>query len=167
MTFLLIANPVRNARQSEHIGLALEEMPRSLTSVISPLSPMVRSRRGQPYNSAMTKPSKAAAIFLVLFGLVFLAFGLFMGWALLFGPPGSVHGSRTVGVVACTIFVVVVGSLAASAIYGTRKLGEQAALEQSNPDSPWLWRKDWAASRAYGNNSKKPLASPCSPACGT
>ena len=89
--------------------------------------------------------------------MVFLAVGLFFGWALLFAPPGSVHGSRAVGVVACAIFVVLGGGLAASAIYGTRKLEEQVALEQSSPDSPWLWRKDWAAGRAYGSNTKKAI----------
>ena len=103
----------------------------------------------------MAKPPKAVAVFLVLFGMAFLAVGVFFGWALLFAPPGSVHGSRAVGVVACAIFVVVGGGLTAGAIYSTRKLGEQAALEQSSPDSPWLWRKDWAAGRAYGNNTKK------------
>ena len=41
-----------------------------------------------------------------------------------------------------------------TAIYGPRKLAQQAAYEQSCPDSPWLWRKDWAAGRAYGNNIK-------------
>jgi HEAT repeats len=105
----------------------------------------------------VTKPSKAVAVILVLFGMVFLAAGLFFGWALLFAPPGSVHGNRTVGVIVCGVFLAVGGGLAASAIYGTRKLKEQAALEQSSPDSPWLWRKDWAASRAYGNNSKKAI----------
>ncbi|HXY07709.1 MAG TPA: HEAT repeat domain-containing protein [Terriglobales bacterium] len=105
----------------------------------------------------MNKPSKAAAVLSVLFGMVFLAVGLFIGWALLFAPPGSVHGNRAVGVVACAIFVAIGGALPTSAVYGTRKLGQQAALEQSNPDSPWLWRKDWAASRAYGNDSKKAI----------
>jgi hypothetical protein len=101
--------------------------------------------------------SKAVAIFLVLFGMVFLGFGLFFGWGLLFGPPGAVHGSPTAGIVVCTIFVAVGGGLAASAIYGIRKLGEQAALRQSSPDSPWLWRKDWAASRAYSNTIKQAI----------
>jgi HEAT repeats len=103
----------------------------------------------------VTKPSNAVPIFLVLFGMVFLAAGLFFGWVLLFAPPGSVHGNRTVGVIVCAIFLAVGGGLATSAIYSARKLKEQAALEQSSPDSPWLWRTDWAASRAYGNNSKK------------
>jgi HEAT repeats len=103
----------------------------------------------------MTRPSKAAAVFLVLFGMVFVAGGLFFAWALLFGPTGSVHGSKAALVVVSLVFVAVGGGLAISAIYGTRKFGEQAALAQSNPDSPWLWRKDWADSRAYGNNSRK------------
>ncbi len=50
------------------------------------------------------------------------------------------------------IFLVVGGGLVYGAIYGTRKLKEQAATEQSNPESPWLWRKDWAARRAESKN---------------
>jgi hypothetical protein len=118
---------------------------------------MLRQRRSQTYNSAVTKPSRVVTVFIVSFAMVFLAVGLFFGWALLFAPAGSVHGSRALGVVASAIFVVVGGGLAASAIYGTRKLEEQTALEQSRPESPWLWRKDWVAGRAYGNNSKKAI----------
>ena len=118
---------------------------------------MVRSHRSQPYNLAVTKPSNAVAVLLLLFGLVFLGAGLFFVWALLLAPPGSVHGNRAVGFIVCAIFFAVGGGLAAGAIFGTRRLKEQAALEQSSPDSPWLWRKDWAASRAYGNGSKKAI----------
>jgi|SRR5215469_4804325 len=89
--------------------------------------------------------------------MAFLAAGLFFGWTLLFAPPGSVHGSPAVGVVVCVIFVTIGGGLVAGAIYGTRKLEQQAVLEQSCPDSPWLWRKDWATSRAYGTNGKKAI----------
>jgi HEAT repeats len=89
--------------------------------------------------------------------MVFLAAGLFFAWSVLFGPPGSVHGSRLGGVVASAIFVAIGVGVAASAIYGTRKLEDQAALEQSSPGSPWLWRKDWATGRAYGNSSKKTI----------
>jgi hypothetical protein len=97
------------------------------------------------------------AVFLVAFGMVFLAAGLFFGWVALFAPPESVHGSRAVGVVVCAIFVIVGGGLATAAICGTRQLEEQAALEQAQPDSPWLWRKDWATSRAYGTNGKNAI----------
>jgi hypothetical protein len=34
-----------------------------------------------------------------------------------------------------------------AALAGRRKLKEQAALEASHPDSPWLWRADWASGR--------------------
>ncbi len=34
-----------------------------------------------------------------------------------------------------------------AALAGRRKLKEQAALEASHPDSPWLWRSDWASGR--------------------
>ncbi|HEY1658189.1 MAG TPA: HEAT repeat domain-containing protein [Candidatus Sulfotelmatobacter sp.] len=105
----------------------------------------------------MTKPSKAATALVVLFGTAFLGFGLFVGWTLLFAPPGSVQGSRAVGGVICTIFMAVGGALMISPVYGARKLREKAALEKASPDSPWLWRKDWAASRAYGNNTKKAI----------
>ncbi len=33
----------------------------------------------------------------------------------------------------------------AAALVGQRKLKEQAALEAAHPDSPWLWRPDWAS----------------------
>lgn len=35
----------------------------------------------------------------------------------------------------------------AAALVGRRKLKEQAALEASHPESPWLWRSDWASGR--------------------
>jgi hypothetical protein len=34
-----------------------------------------------------------------------------------------------------------------AALAGRRKLKEQAVLEASHPDSPWLWRSDWASGR--------------------
>lgn len=105
----------------------------------------------------MTKPSNAAFALVVLFGTAFLAFGLFVAWTLLFAPPGSVQGSRAVGVVVCIIFTAVGGALMISPVYGARKLREKAALENSSPNSPWLWRKDWAAGRAYGSNTKKAI----------
>jgi hypothetical protein len=35
----------------------------------------------------------------------------------------------------------------AAAIAGRRKLKAQAVLEATHPDSPWLWRSDWASGR--------------------
>ncbi len=100
----------------------------------------------------MTRPSKGGEVLLIIFGLVFAAVGLFFASALLFGAPGHVSGNGWVEVLVSIIFIFVGGGIVYAVIYGTRKLQEQAAAEQSNPESPWLWRKDWAASRAESKN---------------
>jgi len=101
----------------------------------------------------MTRPSKAGEVLLIVFGLFFLAAGLFIAGTFFVSTAGQVHANPWVGLLVGTIFVLVGGGIVYAAIYGTNKLQEQAAAEQSNPDSPWLWRKDWGASRA---ESKKP-----------
>jgi hypothetical protein len=106
----------------------------------------------QLYNFLVTRPSKGAEVLFIVFGLVFLAAGLFFASALLFGAPGQVQGNRWVGVVVSTIFVLVGGGIVYAARNGNRQLRERAAAEQSNPESPWLWRKDWASSRAESKN---------------
>jgi hypothetical protein len=100
----------------------------------------------------MTKPSKGGEILLIAFGMVFCCAGVSFAVSLLFGAPGQVQGDRWVGTVFSTIFILVGAGIVYGAIYGTRKLREQAAAEQSNPESPWLWRKDWAARRAESAN---------------
>jgi hypothetical protein len=100
----------------------------------------------------VTRPSKVGEILLIAFGMVFASAGVFFAVNLLFGAPGQVQENRWVGVVVSTIFILVGGGIVCGAIYGSRKLQEQAAAEQSNPESPWLWRKDWAARRAESKN---------------
>jgi len=108
----------------------------------------------QPYNFAVTRPSKGGEILLIIFGLVFASAGLFFASTLLFGAPGQVQGNRWVGVLVSTIFILVGGGIIYGVIFGTRKLRERAAAEQSNPESPWLWRKDWASRRAESKGRK-------------
>ena len=81
-----------------------------------------------------------------------MAFGLAFASGFLFGAPSQVHGNRWVGVLISAIFALIGGGVIGAGIYGNRKLKEQAAAEVSNPQSPWLWRKDWAASRAESKN---------------
>jgi hypothetical protein len=109
----------------------------------------------QSYNSAVTRTSKGGEIFLIVFGLIFVAFGLVGATAFFSGDPSQVQGNRWVGVLVCTIFVLIGGGIVYAAIYGNRKLQEQAAAEVSNPQSPWLWRKDWAVSRAESKNRNR------------
>jgi hypothetical protein len=106
----------------------------------------------QLYNSVVTKPSRVGEAFLIVFGLFFLVFGIFGASAFYFNPPSHVQGSRLAGVLVPLFFALIGGGIICASIYGTRKLKEQAAVEQSHPESPWLWRKDWAASRAESKN---------------
>jgi len=106
----------------------------------------------QSYNVAVNRPPKGAQAVPTVFGLIFMAFGLAFASGFVFASPGHVQGSRWVGVAISAFFALIGGGIIYAGIYGTRKLKEQAAIEQSNPASPWLWRKDWAASRAESTN---------------
>jgi hypothetical protein len=106
----------------------------------------------------VTKPSKGGEVIIVVFGLVFASAGIFFAGSFLFSAPDHVHGSRWVGVMISTIFILIGGGIAYGAIYGTRKLKEQGGAEQANPESPWLWQKDWAASRAESKNRNSIVA---------
>jgi len=106
----------------------------------------------QLYNSAVTRPSKGAQVFPFVFGLIFMAFGLAFGSGFFFAAPGHVQGNRWAGVLISAIFALIGGGVIGIGIYGNRKLEQRAAVEASNPQSPWLWRKDWAASRAESKN---------------
>lgn len=94
----------------------------------------------------------------MVFGLVFLAAGVFFASSFFFSAPARVQGSRWVGVLISTIFILVGAGIVFLAIYGTRKLREQAAAEQANPESPWLWREDWATSRSESKNRNSIVA---------
>jgi hypothetical protein len=100
----------------------------------------------------VTRPSKAAQVVPIVFGLIFMAFGFAFASGFLFAAPGHVQGNRWVGVLIGVVFALIGGGVIYAGIYGNRKLREQAAAEASNPQSPWLWRKDWAASRAESKN---------------
>ena len=90
----------------------------------------------------MTQPSKGAALFLALFGLPFLGAGLFFTYAQLAGSGNFGSGSRVFGVMFGLVFAVIGAGLIYAAIGGYGRLKKQAAIEESNPLSPWLWRTD-------------------------
>jgi hypothetical protein len=88
----------------------------------------------------------------IIFGLIFAGIALAVGAAFLTANPANVHGNPMAAVWLCGILVLAGAGVVYSAIYGSRKLKEKAAAQQAAPDSPWLWQKDWAASRAESKN---------------
>ena len=105
----------------------------------------------------MTRPSKGAAAFLALFGLPFFGVGLFFAYTQLVGHGNTANGSKLFGVMLGLFFAVIGGGLIYGAIAGYGLLKKQAAIEESNPLSPWLWRTDWADRRAESSNKKSEL----------
>ena len=100
----------------------------------------------------MTRPSRAGEILLIAFGMVFVSAGVFFAVNVVFGAPGQLQGNRWVGVLISTIFILAGGGVVYGTISGTRQLQQRADAAQANPDSPWLWRNDWAAGRVQSKN---------------
>jgi|SRR6266851_870303 len=96
----------------------------------------------------MTQPSKGASLFLALFGLPFLGAGLFFIYAQLASSGNFGNGSRIFGIMFGLVFAAIGAGLMYAAIGGYGRLKKQAAIEEGNPLSPWLWRTDWASRRA-------------------
>ena len=105
----------------------------------------------------MSQPSKGAAAFLTLFGLPFLCGGLAFIYAQLVS-----HGNfRTIDTITAimfgSVFVSIGGGFIYAAFRGYGLLKQQAAREEANPLSPWLWRADWASRRAESQNKKSEI----------
>src|SRR5579863_5910137 len=105
-----------------------------------------------PIIFVVTTPSKGATGFLIVFGLLFAGIGLAVATSFVAANPANVHGNPMAAVLICAFFVLIGGGIVYGAIFGSRKLKELAAAQQAAPDSPWLWQKDWAASRAESKN---------------
>jgi hypothetical protein len=102
----------------------------------------------------MTQPSKGAAVFLTLFGLPFLGAGLAFVFKQL-GNSGNTSAFNTIAaIVFGLVFVFIGGVLLYAAIGGYGLLKKQAAIQEANPLSPWMWRADWAMRRAESLNKK-------------
>ncbi len=83
----------------------------------------------------------------VLFLLPFAAVGVTTaGLAVQRAATGRWQEALFFAVFGLTFGGVGLGGIVA-ALAGNRKLKEQAALEASHPDRPWLWRQDWASGR--------------------
>jgi uncharacterized membrane protein len=100
----------------------------------------------------MTQPSKGGAALLTLFGLPFLGAGLAFMYAQ-FARRENVKPFDTVAAILFgSVFAFIGGALIYGALRGYGLMKQQAAREESNPHSPWLWRTDWASRRAESKN---------------
>jgi hypothetical protein len=102
----------------------------------------------------MAQPSKAGTIFLTIFALPFLGGGLFFLYAQFVAGQNSKSGDRLIGAAIALFFVFVGAGLILASVKGYGLLKKQAALQDANPLSPWLWRTDWAARRAESESQK-------------
>lgn len=102
----------------------------------------------------MTKPSKGAAVFFVFFGLMFLVPGLLSLFTFL-ANSGNQSTSSTLAAAAIAVFISAIGAgLLFVAVGGYRRMKKQAAIEEANPATPWLWRADWAIQKAESPRKK-------------
>jgi hypothetical protein len=104
----------------------------------------------------VTTPSKLGPAVLTAFGLPFLGMGLFAAFTFL-GAANQPLAQRIGAAVFASVFAIIGGGLIFGSIYGYSLQKKQSEVELANPRSPWLWRKDWAASRVESNNKKSAI----------
>lgn len=104
----------------------------------------------------MIRPSKGAAAFLIVFGLIFFVPG-FAFLVAIFRIKGSAPYGPVVGASISLLFMLIGGGLVFGAFYGYRRMKQQEAMEEANPSSPWLWQADWAARQANSQNKNRAI----------
>lgn len=102
----------------------------------------------------MAQPSKVGPVILTIFALPFLGGGLFFIYALTVSSRNFKPTDLAVNFVVASFFALAGIGLVFSATKVYARLQKQASFQEANPLSPWLWRPDWAASRAEGANKK-------------
>lgn len=104
----------------------------------------------------MTKPSKLAPVVLTVFGLPFLAGGLFAAFSFL-QDANQPLPARIGAAVFASVFAIIGGGLIFGGFYGYSRQKKQSDTELANPGSPWLWRPDWAAGRVKSMNKSRAI----------
>src|SRR5579872_6184564 len=103
----------------------------------------------------MAKPSRIGPAFLILFALPFIG----MGMAAIFAFTSSAKSTPN-AIASATFaggFAAIGVMLAGAAIYGFHQQQQLAKREELHPDSPWLWREDWARGLAEGEHRNRAL----------
>jgi hypothetical protein len=89
-------------------------------------------------------------MFLFVFGLFFFGFASFAVFAFLTSSPAVHNNTNPVaGAMFASVFLLVGAGLMFGAVYGYQRLKKDQAIKDANPDSPWLWRADWAANKSF------------------
>ena len=115
----------------------------------------------------MAQPSKAGPVFLTIFALPFLGGGLFFLYGLLSSSPNFHASNRAAALFAASFFVFVGAGLIFAGFKSYGLLKRHAALQETNPLSPWLWRADWASRRAESADKKSYITAWIAAAFGT
>jgi HEAT repeats len=102
----------------------------------------------------MPQPSKVGPFILTIFALPFLGGGIFFIYAQIVSSQNFKPNDLAIGITVASFFVLVGTGLIFAGFKGYGLLKKQAALQDANPLSPWLWRTDWASRRAEGANKK-------------
>ena len=103
----------------------------------------------------MAQPSKVGPVILTIFAFPFLGGGLSFIYALTVASRNFKPADLALRLVMASFFFLVGAGLLFAAFKAYGFLKKQAALQEANPLSPWLWRADWAASRAEGANKRR------------
>jgi hypothetical protein len=106
----------------------------------------------------MSRPSPASAVgaiaLLTILGLPFLGAGLFFSYVQLLNQKNFPPLQVAAGVGFGLVFAFIGAGLIYAGFFGYQIAKKQADLQEANPNSPWMWRKDWAVGRAESLNKK-------------
>src|SRR5207244_13372001 len=102
----------------------------------------------------MAQPSKVGPVILTIFAFPFLGGGLFFIYALTVASRNFKPADLALRLDMASFFFLVGAGLLFAAFKAYGFLKKQAALQEANPLSPWLWRGDLAARRREGWNKR-------------
>src|SRR5579863_9284845 len=83
--------------------------------------------------------------------------GLFAAFTFL-GAANQPLSERIGAVVFASVFAIIGAGLIFGSLYGYSRQKKQSEIELANPNSPWLWRTDWAAARVESKNKKSAIS---------
>ena len=103
--------------------------------------------------AAVKVSSRAGSAFFTLFGLPFLAGGLWAGVMALraLGRPAFDGQTFSLQAIFAITFCGVGAGLVWWGRYSARKAREIAHLKAAHPESPWMWKPEWAGGRIVGS----------------